>query len=111
MDVAPPEPEATQTTLRLTIQDAIDAFLAKCKNRSIAPNTLAKYHTFTNQLSAYCVDRGCIYIDQLTVTPANARALKVQSMQSSSQSTARHALNSSCLRARHSFTKDRKTSR
>jgi hypothetical protein len=42
--------------------------VAKCKNRSIAPNTLAKYHTFANQLSAYSADRGCVYIDQLTVT-------------------------------------------
>jgi site-specific recombinase XerD len=53
---------------RITVEDATEAFLAKCKNRNIAPNTLAKYRTFTNQLEAYCRDRGCVYVDQLTVT-------------------------------------------
>lgn len=62
----PPAPEEPQTA-RITIEDASGAFLAKCKNRNIAPNTLAKYRTFTNQVSAYCQDRGYIYIDQLTV--------------------------------------------
>jgi site-specific recombinase XerD len=66
-DVVPTEPEAVRPP-RPTCRDAIDAYVAKCKNRSIAPNTLAKYRTFANQLSAYCVDRGCVYIDQLTVT-------------------------------------------
>lgn len=40
----------------------------KIKNRNIATNTLAKYRTFTNQLLAYVADRGCVYIDQLTVS-------------------------------------------
>ena len=53
--------------VRVTIEDSIEAFLAKNKNRNIAQNTLAKYRTFTNQLSAYCADRGYIYADQLTV--------------------------------------------
>jgi integrase len=63
----PPEPEEPQAT-RITVQDASEAFLAKCKNRNIAANTLAKYRTFNNQLNAYCQQRGCIYIDQLAVT-------------------------------------------
>lgn len=53
--------------VRITVEEAIEAFLAKSKNRGIAPNTLAKYRTFTNQLSAYCADRGYIHVDQLTV--------------------------------------------
>jgi len=68
---ADPVPEPSRppaTSERITIGEAVEAFLAKCKNRNIAPNTLAKYRTFTNQLDAYCRDRGCVYIDQLTVT-------------------------------------------
>lgn len=63
----PPQPEAPQAS-RIAMTDATEAYLAKCKNRNIAPNTLAKYKTFTNQLMAYCVDRGCVYVDQLTVS-------------------------------------------
>jgi hypothetical protein len=57
--VRPPEPEVPQAA-RITVQDASEAFLAKCKNRNIAANTLAKYRTFINQLNAYCQHRGCI---------------------------------------------------
>ena len=65
----PPAPttEAPQAT-RIAVADATEAFLAKSKNRNIAPNTLAKYRTFTNQVSAFAADRGYVYIDQLTVT-------------------------------------------
>ena len=55
-------------TARITIEDATEAFLAKCRNRNIAPNTLAKYRTFTNQLKSYCNERGYVHIDQLSVT-------------------------------------------
>jgi integrase len=64
---AAPQPEETERA-RITVEHTTEAFLAKCKNRNIAPNTLAKYRTFTNQLEAYSRDRGCVYIDQLTVT-------------------------------------------
>ena len=63
---APPTEEPQDT--RITVEDATEAFLAKSKNRNIATNTLAKYRTFTNQLLAYVADRGCVYIDQLTVS-------------------------------------------
>jgi hypothetical protein len=59
-DVAPKE-------TCVTIVDAIEAFLAKCRNRNIRPPTLAKYKTFANQLAAYCESRGYIYLDQLDV--------------------------------------------
>ena len=62
----PIPPEEVQIA-RTTVEEASAAFLAKCKNRNIAPNTLAKYCTFTNQLSAYCQNRGYVYIDQLRV--------------------------------------------
>lgn len=64
---AAPQPAESVRT-RIKVEDAIAAFLAKCTNRNIAPNTLAKYRTFTNQFEAYCQDRGRVYIDQLTVT-------------------------------------------
>jgi site-specific recombinase XerD len=63
---APPAEEPR--TARITIEDATEAFLAKCRNRNIAPNTLAKYRTFTNQLESYCNKRGYVHIDQLSVT-------------------------------------------
>ncbi len=64
----PIPPESPAETLRATVQDAIKAFLAKCHNRNIAPNTLAKYKTFTNQLAAYCQHRGYVHVGQLTVS-------------------------------------------
>lgn len=63
----PPSPQEAQAA-RTTVEDATAAFLSKCKNRNIAPNTLSKYRTFTNQLSAYCENRGFVCIDQLTVS-------------------------------------------
>lgn len=45
---AAPEPEEPER-MRITVEVATEAFLAKCKSRNIAPNTLAKHRTFTNQ--------------------------------------------------------------
>lgn len=42
--------------------------MAKRKNRNIAPNTFAKYRTFSRQLATYCEHCACIYADQLTVS-------------------------------------------
>jgi integrase len=64
----PAHPVGDPQTARITVEHATQAFLAKCKNRSLARNTLAKYRTFTNQLLAYCQHRGYEYIDQLSVT-------------------------------------------
>ena len=66
--VEPPPPPQEGQVARSTVEDATAAFLSKCKNRNIAPNTLSKYRTFTNQLSAYRQDLGFVYIDQLTVS-------------------------------------------
>lgn len=68
METPPPPQEQVAQAARTTVEDATTAFLSKCKNRNIAPNTLSKYRTFSNQLSAYCQDRGFVYIDQLTVS-------------------------------------------
>lgn len=64
----PPQPALHQAAQRTTILDATEAFLAKCKNRSIQPTTYAKYQTFTNQLKVYTTDRGYVFVDQLTVS-------------------------------------------
>ncbi len=64
--VPPPPPAAEPNAARVTVQEATEDFLAKCKNRHIAPNTLAKYRTFTNQFEAFCENRGYVYVDQLT---------------------------------------------
>lgn len=62
-----PQPEVAAQAPRMEIVEASEAYLAKCKNRNIAPTTLAKYQTFTNQLRAYAQSRGYVYLDQLTV--------------------------------------------
>jgi hypothetical protein len=41
--VPPPPPATEPNAARVTVQEATEDFLAKCKNRHIAPNTLAKY--------------------------------------------------------------------
>jgi hypothetical protein len=63
----PPAPQATEPkVLRITIQEAAEDFLAKCKNRLVAPNALAKYRSFTNQFEAHFQNHGYAYVDQLT---------------------------------------------
>jgi len=66
---AEPEPSLAPAPppARTTISEALEAYLAKCESRDIKGSTLAKYKTLTNQLGAYCVDKGYIYIDQLDV--------------------------------------------
>jgi integrase len=69
---APPaEPEAPKTQ-RISTAFALEAFLARSRNRNNAPATLAKYKTFSNQLSGYCDGKGFVYIDQLTVADMDA---------------------------------------
>jgi len=64
-----PEPaKLSAAPERITIGEAIEAFLAKCRGRDIQPTTFAKYQTFTNQFGAYCDRRGQKYIDEMTVT-------------------------------------------
>lgn len=64
----PEPPSPVETAERVTVEEAIEAFLAKCQGRDIQPTTFAKYRTFTNQFVAYCARRGHRYIDQVTVT-------------------------------------------
>jgi integrase len=52
----------------ITIVDATEAFIAKCKNRGIGDATLKKYKTFTKQLRLYADGRGYVHVDQLTVS-------------------------------------------
>ena len=51
-------PTSEPAASRITVEDALQAFIAKCKEPEYAPNTLAKYKTFTNQLQAYADGRG-----------------------------------------------------
>ena len=71
-----PTPQAASTSEtkpdHITITHATEAFLAKCVNRGIRPNTIAKYRTFTNQLKAWATDIGYVHVDQLTVTGMDA---------------------------------------
>ena len=51
----------------MSIADASEAYLAKCRNRGIQPATLNKYRTFVKQLRAHGDARGYLFIGQLTI--------------------------------------------
>ena len=50
------------------IREVVEAHLSACKSREIKGSTQAKYRTLTNQLEAYCSEKGYTYVDQLQVT-------------------------------------------
>jgi hypothetical protein len=66
--IPPAEPPAPEIPRGVTIADATDAYLAKCKNRGIEPATFNKYRTFVKQLLVYSDARGYALIGQLTVS-------------------------------------------
>ena len=53
-DPSPVSSKLLATPERLSIEEAIEAFPAKCKGQEIQPATLSKYRIFTNQLGIYC---------------------------------------------------------
>ncbi len=66
---APPAPEPPAPNPdagRVTIADAITAFITVREASKIAPSTLRKYKTFTKQLRAYADDKGYVMLDQFT---------------------------------------------
>lgn len=60
---APPE-QATRA--RVKIADGIKVFLSNREGAEIAPATLRKYRTFTNQLTTFADSRGYVMLDQIT---------------------------------------------
>jgi hypothetical protein len=65
-------PADPSTTSRLSIADAIRAYLAIREGAKIAPATLRKYRTFTKQLRAFADARGYAMLDQLTSADMDA---------------------------------------
>jgi integrase len=64
---AAPVHDAPATSLeRITIADAIAAFLAIREGSKIAPSTLRKYRTFCKQLRAFGDEKGYAMLDQFT---------------------------------------------
>lgn len=63
---SPPAQEVTSRPSRITISDAIAAFLAIREGAKIASATLRKYRTFTKQLSAFAESKGYVMLDQFT---------------------------------------------
>lgn len=62
-----PEPETPAPgSSRISIADAIAAFLAIRQGSKIAPSTMRKYVTFTKQLRAFADDKGYVMLDQFT---------------------------------------------
>jgi integrase len=58
----------SQSPNHTTLHEAIGSFLAESVNRSIRPSTFRKYQALTNQVTAYCENRGYVYISELTVS-------------------------------------------
>ena len=64
-----PSPKVTAPQIgRGAVPEVLEAYLSTRKSRDIQGSTLAKYKTLTNQLKAYCDNKGYTYIDQLQVT-------------------------------------------
>jgi len=61
-----PSPTPTNVPPRFTIAHAVKDFLGNHESAKIAPATLRKYRTFTNQLSAFTEARGYVMLDQIT---------------------------------------------
>lgn len=57
---------ADPSTSRLSIVDAVRAYLSIREGARIAPATLRKYRTFTKQLREYADRRGYVMLDQFT---------------------------------------------
>ena len=57
-----------QTKPSITVKFATDAYVANRAGRGIAPSTLRKYTTFTEQLSGFATYKGCMLVDQFTIT-------------------------------------------
>jgi len=55
---------AVPDTQRVTIDEALKIFLAAREAARIAPTTLAKYRTFTKQLTDFADSRGYVMLDQ-----------------------------------------------
>ncbi len=64
---APPAPDApAPDSGRVTIANAITAFMAVREASKIAPSTLRKYRTFTKQLRTFADGKGYVMLDQFT---------------------------------------------
>lgn len=60
-------PQEAPATPRVSITDATEAYLARCRNRGLTDSSLSKYRTSIKQLRAYCDSRGYVMLDQLTI--------------------------------------------
>jgi integrase len=63
---APVMPPVESAPARITIADANRVFLSNREGARIAPATLRKYRTFTNQLATFAESRGYVMLDQFT---------------------------------------------
>lgn len=70
--VTVPADTAPRTPERITISDAVAQYLAGRANRAPRPATMAKYRTFTKQLTACADDKGYVYLDQFTIPDMDA---------------------------------------
>jgi integrase len=62
----PPDSAPSGADNRISIADALAAFLAVREGTKIAPSTLRKYRTFANQLRTFADGKGYIMLDQFT---------------------------------------------
>jgi hypothetical protein len=62
----PSAPEAWTQQSRIAIAADVKVFLSNREGEKIAPSTLRKYRTLTNQLTAFADGLGYVMLDQLT---------------------------------------------
>jgi site-specific recombinase XerD len=63
-----PTPAPAKEESRMTLEDAIAAFIASRTSRGVSLGTLKKYRTFVNQFTEYTNSRGYVTLDQLDVS-------------------------------------------
>jgi site-specific recombinase XerD len=63
----PNQAQPKKEDTRISLEDAVAAFITTRINRGVSAGTLKKYRTFTNQLSAYGESRGYVMLDQFEV--------------------------------------------
>ncbi len=82
--------EKTRTTAkRLTLREAIDAFLLDCRARRLRAGTLHFYRTKLPRFAAWCEERGCVAVGE--VEPDLLRAFLVWLDESGHSAGGQHA--------------------
>jgi len=66
-----------EETKPISLQEALQKFVAECEARNLNPSTLRKYRTLTSSLKRWCADQGLAYLEDVaTETVRGFRATR-----------------------------------